>query len=105
MDVLKEAIPFFIDLKDGTEEPVEFVENPQSIVDEKAYSANDESEIALRALRANLKDRALQFYQNPATEARSSWKELEGAFIQGYQLTPKQTTDPNKYFNLVYTLR
>ena len=98
-------MPTFHGRKDGYEDPTEYLETINFVVEEKYLEATKALTVKRLVFRARLKDEALRWYQRLDAGIRSDWEGLSAAFTAEYKVEPKADTDPNKYFNLLYNLK
>lgn len=106
MDTPKEQIPPFYGRKDGKEDPCEFVENVEFVVEERDYTEATRKATALRFLfRLHLREKAYEWYQKVIPERKNSWERLKADFLAGFKIMVVTTGNPNKYFSLVYNLK
>jgi hypothetical protein len=106
MDTPKEQFPPFYGRKDGKDDPNEFVENVEFVVEERDYTDVTRKATALRfTFRLHLREKAYEWYQKVVSERKSSWEYLKADFLTEFKIMVVATGDPNKYFSLVYNLK
>ena len=105
MDGLLESIPIFYGRKDGSEDPAEYLEMINFVVEEKYDNVEKRLTVNRMVFRGRLRDKALTWYQKLGQEVRQDWKVLSDIFQAEYKVKPKVEQDPNKYFNLIYNLK
>ena len=100
-----ESVPAFYGRKDGYEDPIEYLETINFVVEEKYHEDPKVWTVKRLVLRGRLRDEALKWYQRLDPAARANWNELSAAFEMEYKIEPKGVGDPNQYFNLLYNLK
>ena len=95
MNGIVDSVPTFHGKKDGYEDPTEYLETINFVVEEK-YS---EEAKALTVKRSRLREDALSWYQRLAPAIRADWTLLSDEFATEYRLEPRNAPDPNQFFN------
>ena len=105
MEGIVESVPTFHGRKDGYEDPIEYLETINFVVEEKYEDERKASTVKRLVFRSRLKDDALRWYQRLGPPIRQDWVELSKAFKAEYKQEVKTEQDPNKYFNSLYNLK
>ncbi len=85
MENPKELFSSFYRKKDGKEDPQEFLENVEFVVEEREYKLEARKDTAHRfTFRLHLKEKAWDWYQKLEVKNKTSWKRRKN--ISGYTL-------------------
>ena len=105
MDNFRDAIPAFEGRRDGKEDPTEFIENLNFVIEERGYTDAERIRTAKKVLfRLNLKGKAADWHASLPQATRANWTQIEKEFLEEFKL-PTTTNEDTRYFNLVYSLR
>jgi hypothetical protein len=105
MDTSKEQFPPFYGRKDGKEDPYEFVENVEFVVEERDYTEIRKATALRFTFRLHLREKAYEWYQKVIPDRKNNWKYLKADFLTEFRIMVVTTGDFNKYFSLVYNLK
>ena len=105
MEGIMDSVPLFYGKKDEFEDPLEYLETINFVVEEKYTEPEKATTVKRMVFRSRLRDEAQRWYQRLHTDIRSDWLRLSEDFSMEYKLEPKSDPDPNKYFNQLYNLK
>ena len=105
MGGIMDSVPLFYGKKDGFEDPSEYLEIINFVVEEEYAEPAKAATVKRMVFRSRIRDEAQRWYQRLHPEVRSDWLRLSEDFSVEYKLEVKVDPDPNKYFNQLYNLK
>lgn len=105
MEGIMESVPTFHGKKDGYEDPTEYLETINFVVEERYSDEAKALTVKRMTFRGRLRDEASGWYQRLEPATRGNWTILSNEFVAEYKLEPRSGPDPNQFFNQLYNLK